>query len=143
MIANNSIGIDILKDFLDAHRQCDGADARVAVFLYLRAIGYTVSKDVAFKLKDICPTTGKAIERVEIVALREEIPGDVAACGRWLGNRRRKQWAPPQRDVPTGDTAVTVNINEANIRQKQTEGLKEIFGEAVALANTKKPPTSH
>ena len=121
----------------------DKADAEVAESLFRRAVGRTISKEVHIELKDVDPITNQPIERIETVVLREEIPGDVRAQTQWLANRRRKQWAPPQRGVPVADTSVTVDINETNIVEQQTKDLEAIFGDVFQISPTDKPKRSH
>lgn len=120
------------------------ADAEVASALYLSAVGRTVSKEVVVKQQAIDSHTGKLVGYSEEVVLPREIPGNVRAQIQWLANRRPKQWAPHQKDVPTRDspTNVNENINAENIVRKQTEELEAIFGEIITASDTKDPPTS-
>lgn len=89
------------------------ADAVIAQSLYERAKGCVVKVQQAIKLttkeqavnKDGEPTRGfTQTERIEIVALENEIPPDTTAAIFWLKNRQPKEW----RDKQEIATTVTV-----------------------------------
>jgi hypothetical protein len=64
------------------------ADERVVSSLYHRAVGYTYDSVKIFLDRD----TKKPI----YAPYREHVPPDVAACLRWLMNRRPDEWREQQ-----------------------------------------------
>ena len=87
------------------------ADAAVAASLYERALGTTIKKSQGFKCKKtLFDSNGKKteeIEKVEIVEYEEELPGDVTAQKKWLGNRQRENWGEKVQINPNGDAPFT------------------------------------
>ena len=83
------------------------ADANVAASLYERALGTTIKKSQGFKLKEtLFDTNGKKTsekENVKVIEYDEEIPGDVTAQKKWLGNRQRENWGEKVEINPNGD----------------------------------------
>lgn len=84
------------------------ADAKVAKALYSRALGCTVKKQQAVKIK-IGDT-----EEIQIVDLETELPPDVGAAKFWLTNRQRSKWKDRQDEDEQTEGKVTtlvLNIN--------------------------------
>lgn len=69
------------------------ADIDVAKSLYEACKGAVVVKQKEVRLKEVHEGTGKLIDRVEIVDLVEQLPGDVNAMKFWLTNRQKENWA--------------------------------------------------
>lgn len=71
-------------------------DVEVENALYKKALGYNVSVQKAFKLKDIVyGENGRKISETERIEYAEEeihIPADTTAQIFWLKNRKRKEW---------------------------------------------------
>lgn len=90
------------------------ADSAIANSLYQRAIGCTITKQVAIKLTTKKPVinkkTGEAgrgmmqTEEIEIVNLDEQVPPDTTAAIFWLKNRQPREW----RDKQEVETTVSV-----------------------------------
>lgn len=82
--------------------------------VYRRAIGGTVKRQQAVKVKDVYfDEEGRRCERerVEVVDLEDELPSDMSAAFFWLRNRKPKVWNKP---MPKEDdeTSVPKNINK-------------------------------
>ncbi|MGN6768262.1 MAG: helix-turn-helix domain-containing protein [Rhizobiaceae bacterium] len=75
------------------------ADAEVADSLYKRATGEHVIVEKAYRNK----TTGE----VEIVKVKQFIPGESGAAKLWLTNRRRQNWADSQNVNLTGSLDIS------------------------------------
>jgi hypothetical protein len=76
------------------------ADANVADSLYKRATGEIVEIEKAYRNK----TTGE----VEVVKVKQYIPGEPGAAFNWLKNRRSSQWRD-KREV-SGDPENPLNV---------------------------------
>lgn len=98
-------------------------DIEVENALFKKALGYTVTVQKAFKLKDVIyGENGKKIsekERIEYAEEEVHIPADTTAQIFWLKNRKRTQW----RDK----VEVETNADELN---KVKELLSKISNEA-------------
>lgn len=82
------------------------ADAKVAKALYSRALGCTVKKQQAVKIK-----IGDS-EEIQIVDLETELPPDVGAAKFWLTNRQRSKWKDRQdEDEQTEGKVNTLVLN--------------------------------
>lgn len=82
------------------------ADAKVAKALYSRALGCTVKKQQAVKIK-IGDT-----EEIQIVDLETELPPDVGAAKFWLTNRQKSKWKDRQdEDEQTEGKVNTLVLN--------------------------------
>ena len=70
-------------------------DIEVENALFKKAIGYNVTIQKAFKLKDIIYENGKKVsetERIEYADEEVHVPADTTAQIYWLKNRKRKEW---------------------------------------------------
>lgn len=70
-------------------------DVEVENALFKKAIGYNVTIQKAFKLKDIIYENGKKVsetERIEYADEEVHVPADTTAQIYWLKNRKRKEW---------------------------------------------------
>lgn len=70
-------------------------DVEVENALYKKALGYNVTVQKAFKVKDIIYDNGKKVSEKERIEYAEEeihIPADTTAQIFWLKNRKRKEW---------------------------------------------------
>lgn len=74
------------------------ADGEIAHSLYQRAIGATIKKEQAFKLKRVYWEDGNRCEEevIETVIIEEQVPPDTGAIAFWLKNRQPALW----RDKP-------------------------------------------
>lgn len=75
-------------------------DIEVENALFKKALGYTVTVQKAFKLKDVIyGENGKKIsekERIEYAEEKMHIPADTTAQIFWLKNRKPKEWREKQ-----------------------------------------------
>ena len=79
--------------------------------VYRRALGGTVKRQQAVKVKDIYfDAEGRRCEkeRVEVVVLEDELPSDMSAAFFWLRNRKPKVWNKP---MPKEDEEASIPKN--------------------------------
>lgn len=80
------------------------ADASVIRSLRERATGYTITKQVPIKVKEVKYNEhGKRlseIEHVVVTTVEETVPPDTKSMQYWLNNRRRKRIAPAEGEKP-------------------------------------------
>lgn len=70
-------------------------DIEVENALFKKALGYTVTIQKAFKLKDVIYENGKKVsesERIEYADEEVHIPADTTAQIFWLKNRKKQDW---------------------------------------------------
>jgi len=79
------------------------ADANVADSLYKRATGEHVEIEKAYRNK----TTGE----VELVKIKQYIPGESGAAMNWLKNRRKNDWRDKQEHELTGKDGGAIIVN--------------------------------
>jgi hypothetical protein len=89
------------------------ADMEIASSLYESAKGFELHEDHAFKVKDY-DENGKAIERVEVVKLKKQMPPDYRSASFWLRNRQPHVW----RDKIEIDHGGSVGVFEAQFGDK-------------------------
>lgn len=103
-IADNlGINVDTLieykkkyPDFSEALKKGkEVVDIEVENALFKKALGYNITVQKAFKLKDIVYENGKKVSETERIEYAEEeihIPADTTAQIFWLKNRKKAQW---------------------------------------------------
>lgn len=136
------ISVSTLNDWKQAHPSFlasiragkEEADMTVAEAASFGATGGMVEEEVAVKLKDKDPASGKIIERVEVVGVRRYVPPNPQLTRMWLINRSR-HWKP-ESDQPDPKPSQIVNNTTINnttvIVAKVQDELSEIFGDAIA-----------
>lgn len=102
-------------------------DSKVENELLERALGGEVREEKAIKIKEtIYSESGrklKDIEKIEIVEVKRDIPGDTTAQIFWLKNRRPRQWRDKQEIEHSG------NIGNKDYKDMTEEELLEIAKE--------------
>ena len=98
-------------------------DIEVENALFKKAIGYNITVQKAFKLKDIIyGENGKKISEKERIEYAEEeihVPADTTAQIFWLKNRRKQQWRDKIEYENTGE-------NKNGVMDELVEALKNV-----------------
>lgn len=126
-----AVNVDSINEWKKRHEEFsvsikegkEKSDARIADALYNRAMGATVKKQQAIKLKEIVYENGKKVsetETVEVVDLIDEVPPDTPAAIFWLKNRRKMNWRDKQEIEVTTDDDLAALLAER--RNKATGG---------------------
>lgn len=88
------------------------ADAHIASKLFNRAEGAEITRQQAFKVKEVTYNNGKRekeIERLEVVELKEQIAPDTTAAIFWLKNRHPSRWKDKQEVEQSGNLNISWN----------------------------------